>query len=59
MIAVRIARAATGRSKVLFSGYHGWHDWYIGANLVEGNPLARHLLPGITPLGVPKELAEG
>jgi glutamate-1-semialdehyde aminotransferase len=27
--AVRLARAATGRSKVLCCGYHGWHDWYI------------------------------
>ncbi len=25
--AVRIARAATGKEGVLFSGYHGWHDW--------------------------------
>ncbi|MFI5180656.1 MAG: aminotransferase class III-fold pyridoxal phosphate-dependent enzyme [Thermoanaerobaculia bacterium] len=27
--AVRLARAATGRSNVLCCGYHGWHDWYI------------------------------
>jgi glutamate-1-semialdehyde aminotransferase len=27
--AVRIARAATGKNKVLCCGYHGWHDWYI------------------------------
>jgi glutamate-1-semialdehyde aminotransferase len=27
--AVRLARAFTGRSKVLCCGYHGWHDWYI------------------------------
>ena len=26
--AIRIARLHTGRPKVLFSGYHGWHDWY-------------------------------
>jgi glutamate-1-semialdehyde aminotransferase/predicted aldo/keto reductase-like oxidoreductase len=26
--AIRIARLHTGRKKVLFSGYHGWHDWY-------------------------------
>lgn len=26
--AIRIARLHTGRRKVLFSGYHGWHDWY-------------------------------
>lgn len=27
--AVRLARAFTGREKVLCCGYHGWHDWYI------------------------------
>lgn len=27
--AVRIARAATGKNKILCCGYHGWHDWYI------------------------------
>ena len=27
--AIRVARAATGRDKVLCCGYHGWHDWYI------------------------------
>lgn len=29
--AVRLARAYTGREKILCCGYHGWHDWYIGA----------------------------
>jgi glutamate-1-semialdehyde 2,1-aminomutase/spore coat polysaccharide biosynthesis protein SpsF len=29
--AVRLARAFTGRDKVLVGGYHGWHDWYIGS----------------------------
>ncbi len=28
--AVRLARAFTGRDKVLCCGYHGWHDWYVG-----------------------------
>jgi glutamate-1-semialdehyde 2,1-aminomutase len=26
--AIRTARLHTGRRKVLYSGYHGWHDWY-------------------------------
>jgi len=56
-IAVRIARGATGRDKVLFCGYHGWHDWYLAANLdAEGN-LNAHLFPGIEPIGVPRALA--
>lgn len=55
-IAVRIARAASGRSKVAFCGYHGWHDWYLAANLGDEQNLAGHLLPGLEPLGVPQEL---
>ena len=30
--AIRLARAYTGREKVLMSGYHGMHDWSIGAS---------------------------
>ena len=26
---IRLARAFTGREKVVCCGYHGWHDWYI------------------------------
>ncbi len=57
-IAVRIARGATGRDKVLFCGYHGWHDWYLAANLSAEANLNAHLFPGIEPIGVPKALAE-
>jgi glutamate-1-semialdehyde 2,1-aminomutase len=32
-VAIRIARAASGRDKVAICGYHGWHDWYLAANL--------------------------
>lgn len=59
-IAVRIARAATRRSKIAFCGYHGWQDWYLAANLVDDasrDPLAGHLLSGLEPAGVPRELA--
>lgn len=55
-IAIRIARAASGRSKVAFCGYHGWHDWYLAANLAEDNGLSGHLLPGLEPNGVPESL---
>lgn len=56
-LAVRIARAATGRSGVAFCGYHGWNDWYLAANLGDDAALDGHLLPGLQPLGVPRELA--
>ena len=56
-IAVRIARAYTGKEKVLFCGYHGWHDWYLSANLKSDSSLDQHLLPGINPKGVPISLA--
>lgn len=29
-VAIRLARAATGRTRVLAGGYHGWHDWHRG-----------------------------
>lgn len=56
-IAVRIARAATGRDKIAFCGYHGWSDWYLAANL-RGESLSGHLLPGLDPAGVPSGLAD-
>ena len=55
-IAVRIARASAGRDKVAFCGYHGWHDWYLSANLAEEDALDGHLLPGLEPAGVPRGL---
>ncbi|MEQ9407644.1 MAG: aminotransferase class III-fold pyridoxal phosphate-dependent enzyme [Fuerstiella sp.] len=62
-VAVRIARAFTGRDKVALCGYHGWHDWYLAANLAtpgsddDTDPLNGHLLPGLEPRGVPSNLA--
>ena len=55
-IAIRIARAAVGRDKVAICGYHGWHDWYLSANLGDDGSLAGHLLPGLDPNGVPRNL---
>ncbi len=55
-IAVRISRAATGKDVVLFCGYHGWHDWYLSANLSSNKALDGHLLPGLNPSGVPRYL---
>jgi len=55
-IAIRIARAASGRDQVAFCGYHGWHDWYLAANLGDDKNLGGHLLPGLEPKGVPQNL---
>lgn len=54
--AVRIARATTDRSLIAICGYHGWHDWYLAANLGRSDALRGHLLPGLEPRGVPREL---
>jgi len=55
-IAIRIARAASGKDKVAICGYHGWHDWYLSANLGDDAGLDGHLLPGLQPKGVPRSL---
>ena len=57
-IAVRIARVTTNRDVVLFSGYHGWADWYLAANLSKDDQLSAVLLPGLSPRGIPKGLAD-
>ncbi len=56
-VAVRIARATTGRNLVAISGYHGWSDWYLAANLASDHSLDGVHLPGLKPAGVPKQLA--
>jgi glutamate-1-semialdehyde 2,1-aminomutase len=55
-VAIRIARAAAGKDKVAICGYHGWHDWYLSANLGDDKSLDGHLLPGLEPNGVPRNL---
>jgi len=55
-IAIRIARAASGKDNVAICGYHGWHDWYLSANLSNDKSLDGHLLPGLKPDGVPRNL---
>ena len=55
-IAARIVRAANKRNLIAICGYHGWHDWYLAANLSPDgavDALQGHLLPGLSPVGVP------
>jgi glutamate-1-semialdehyde 2,1-aminomutase len=55
-IAIRIARAASGKDKVAICGYHGWHDWYLASNIDDPQNLSQHLLSGLEANGVPKAL---
>ena len=55
-VAIRIARAASGKDNVAICGYHGWHDWYLAANLSSSDGLDGHLLPGLKTDGVPQNL---
>ena len=57
-ISIRIARAASGKDKVAFCGYHGWHDWYLAANISSGDSLSSHLLEGLGSRGVPSTLKD-
>jgi len=57
-IAIRIARSVTKRSAVAICGYHGWHDWYMAANLDGGDALQGHLTSGLLPTGIPEELRQ-
>ena len=55
-LAIRIARAAVAKENIAFCGYHGWHDWYLSANLKNNSRLDTHLIPGLDPVGVPNSL---
>jgi glutamate-1-semialdehyde 2,1-aminomutase len=56
-IAVRIGRAFSGKEKVAFCGYHGWHDWYLASNISCATNLDQQLLKGLEPKGVPSSLS--
>ena len=55
-VAIRLARAATGKEKIAICGYHGWHDWYLSTNLDKKNSLDFHLFKDAPIEGVPKSL---
>lgn len=57
-IAIRIARAASGKDNVAICGYHGWHDWYLSSNLTSDDALSSHLLSGLDTAGVPRNLKD-
>lgn len=55
-LALRIARVASGKTKVAVCGYHGWHDWYLALNISAPSHLNEHLLRGLSSNGVPEGL---
>ena len=55
-IALRLARASTGKDQVAFCGYHGWHDWYLSSNLNDTKALDKALMADLQTKGVPKFL---
>jgi len=56
MMAIRIARAYTGRKKIIkfLSHFHGWFDYTV----VDYNPDYAHLLSSNYPTGVPPEICQ-
>ncbi len=56
-VAIRVARAYSGKDRVVVCGYHGWHDWYLSTNITDKNNLNNHLLPGLNVAGVPQKLS--
>ena len=55
-VAIRIARSCTKKKNVAFCGYHGWHDWYLSANLNSKKNLDQHLMSGLNYNGIPRNL---
>ena len=55
-VAIRIARAASGKDKIAVCGYHGWHDWYLASNIINKSSLDEHLMSKVPIKGVPKNL---
>lgn len=55
-VAIRIARSNTEKKNVAFCGYHGWHDWYLSANINSKKNLDQHLMSGLNYDGIPSNL---
>ncbi len=55
-IALRISKSFTCKDKIAFCGYHGWHDWYLSANLTKKNTLGKDHLKNLSTIGVTKKL---
>ena len=54
LVAIRLARSYSKNQNIAFCGYHGWHDWYLAANLQNPKNLDKQLLSGLKTNGVSK-----
>jgi glutamate-1-semialdehyde aminotransferase len=55
-VAIRLARAFSKKDSIAFCGYHGWHDWYLSANIHNKKNLNQDLIIDLPIKGVPKAL---
>mgnify|MGYP001157176404 CR=1 FL=1 len=55
-VSIRYARAISKKDKIAICGYHGWHDWYLAANLKSKKKLNDHHIQELKVDGVPKAL---
>jgi glutamate-1-semialdehyde aminotransferase len=55
-VAIRMARANNNKPNIAVCGYHGWHDWYLSANIGDNENLSDLLMPGLGSKGVPRNL---
>jgi glutamate-1-semialdehyde 2,1-aminomutase len=56
VVAIRLARASSKKDSIAFCGYHGWHDWYLSANIHNKKNLNQDLIIDLPIKGVPKAL---
>jgi len=56
VVAIRLARASSKKDSIAFCGYHGWHDWYLSANIYNKKNLNQDLIIDLPIKGVPKGL---
>ncbi len=55
-IAIRLARAYSGKNEIAICGYHGWHDWYLSASVKNNKNFSKILMENVGNLGTPSYL---
>ena len=55
-ISIRLSRIYTGKEKIAFCGYHGWHDWFLSASKKNEKVIRKNMLPYYSSKGIPRKL---